>query len=97
MMRIREIISELTFMGRPCTKDCSGHRAGYEWSMRHNGQQANTHSPSFNRGSSIPSSQQAGRRAAKKQAKTLEVYGNKPSLNQSPHNKCNNSTSANKW
>ena len=26
-----EQLDELTFKGSPCTKDCSGHRAGYEW------------------------------------------------------------------
>lgn len=25
-----------TFEGYPCTKDCSGHRAGYEWAERKN-------------------------------------------------------------
>jgi len=33
-MRIHEVLSELTFHGSPCTKDCSGHKAGYEWSKR---------------------------------------------------------------
>ena len=25
-------LDELSFLGSPCTKDCSGHRAGYAWS-----------------------------------------------------------------
>jgi len=24
---------DLTFMGKDCTKDCSGHEAGYEWAQ----------------------------------------------------------------
>jgi hypothetical protein len=35
-MKISEILSELTFKGRPCTKDCSGHRAGYSWGLARN-------------------------------------------------------------
>lgn len=33
-MRAREFVTELTFKGSPCTRDCSGHRAGYEWYKR---------------------------------------------------------------
>ena len=43
-MRAREFISErrrrmreqsgLWYRGYPCTRDCSGHRAGYAWAMR---------------------------------------------------------------
>lgn len=35
-MKIKDIISEagLTYKGYPCTKDCSGHRAGYMWAVR---------------------------------------------------------------
>jgi len=29
-----EQLDELTFKGSPCTRDCSGHRAGYEWYKR---------------------------------------------------------------
>lgn len=43
----------LTFMGSPCTKDCSGHKAGYEWSEKRGGQNANSHSQSFNNGAAI--------------------------------------------
>lgn len=45
--------SGLTFMGSPCTKDCSGHKAGYEWSEKRGGQLANSHSQSFNNGAAI--------------------------------------------
>ena len=34
-MRIHEIITELTFNGHPCTKDCSGHMAGRKWVLNH--------------------------------------------------------------
>lgn len=49
-----EQLNELTFMGSQCTKDCSGHRAGYAWSKARGGQTANSpFSPSFNKGSAI--------------------------------------------
>lgn len=49
-----EQLNELTFMGSQCTKDCSGHRAGYAWSKARGGQNANSpFSPSFNKGSAI--------------------------------------------
>ena len=36
-MKINEIITEgLMYRGYPCTKDCSGHMAGYEWARAHN-------------------------------------------------------------
>lgn len=43
----------LTFMGHACTKDCSGHKAGYKWSLDHNGAGANGPSTSFNTGTTI--------------------------------------------
>lgn len=47
-------LNELTFMGSQCTKDCSGHRAGYAWSQARGGVTANSPwSPSFNKGSAI--------------------------------------------
>ena len=52
-MRIAEILNELTFMGSPCTKDCSGHKAGYEWSLKRGGKNAVSHSNSFNNGAAI--------------------------------------------
>ena len=45
-----EQLDELTFLGSQCTKDCSGHRAGYEWSQRKGGTDAASRSPSFNKG-----------------------------------------------
>lgn len=48
-----EQLDELTFKGSPCTKDCSGHRAGYEWSQRKGGVDAASWSPSFNNGAAL--------------------------------------------
>ena len=57
-MKLRELLSELTFYGRPCTKDCSGHKAGWEWERKHNtNSRANTPSNSFNNGTEIAASQ----------------------------------------
>lgn len=34
-MKILEIIQETSiFHGRPCTRDCSGHQAGYKWAEK---------------------------------------------------------------
>jgi pyrimidine deaminase RibD-like protein len=47
-------LDELTFLGSPCTKDCSGHRAGYAWSQSKGGRVAQSpFSPSFNKGSQL--------------------------------------------
>lgn len=35
-MKIRELLSEITFYGRTCTKDCSGHSAGHAWAISKN-------------------------------------------------------------
>lgn len=48
----RETLRELQFLGSQCTKDCSGHRAGYEWYKR-NGRTAQSWSPSFNKGANL--------------------------------------------
>lgn len=50
----REQLRELNFLGSQCTKDCSGHRAGYDWSKR-NGLSSGTspYSPSFNKGAAL--------------------------------------------
>lgn len=47
-----EQIDELTFKGSPCTIDCSGHRAGYEWYQRKR-RTPNSWSNSFNNGAAI--------------------------------------------
>jgi hypothetical protein len=48
-----EHLDELSFLGSECTKDCSGHRAGYDWSKRKGLRQANSWSPSFNKGAGL--------------------------------------------
>jgi pyrimidine deaminase RibD-like protein len=51
---LKDKLDELSFLGSPCTKDCSGHRAGYEWGRSHFGQVAQSPwSPSFNKGSQL--------------------------------------------
>lgn len=58
LMKIRDIINELTFYGSQCTKDCSGHKAGWEWERRHKtGHRAGSHSNSFNNGTEIATRQ----------------------------------------
>ena len=49
-----EQLDELTFLGSQCTKDCSGHRAGYNWSKRRGGVDGmSPWSPSFNKGAAL--------------------------------------------
>jgi hypothetical protein len=48
----RKKVDELSFLGSQCTKDCSGHRAGYAWSKR-KGLVPNSRSPSFNKGAAL--------------------------------------------
>ena len=36
-IHLDEQLNELTFHGSVCTKDCSGHRAGYKWSLDRGG------------------------------------------------------------
>ena len=51
---VDERLDELSFLGSPCTKDCSGHRAGYAWSQSKGGRVAQSpFSPSFNNGSQL--------------------------------------------
>jgi hypothetical protein len=49
-----EKLDELSFLGSPCTKDCSGHRAGYDWSAKKGNIPGNSpYSPSFNNGANL--------------------------------------------
>jgi len=50
-----EIFNELTFHGRQCTKDCSGHTAGYQYQkkFKKNPPSHSPHSPSFNGGVAV--------------------------------------------
>jgi len=51
---LKDDLNELSFLGSPCTRDCSGHRAGYEWSKSKGGKVAQSpFSPSFNNGSQL--------------------------------------------
>ncbi len=56
---LKRQLEELSFLGSPCTKDCSGHRAGYYWSQARAGAKVpNSWSQSFNNGAAL---QRAGR------------------------------------
>jgi hypothetical protein len=49
-----EQLDELQFLGSECTKDCSGHRAGYNWSKARGGVDGmSPWSPSFNKGAAL--------------------------------------------
>jgi hypothetical protein len=49
-----EQLDELSFLGSECTKDCSGHRAGYNWSKAQGGVDGmSPWSPSFNKGAAL--------------------------------------------
>jgi hypothetical protein len=50
----KENLNELSFLGSPCTRDCSGHRAGYAWSQSKGGVPGTSpFSPSFNNGANL--------------------------------------------
>jgi hypothetical protein len=51
----RTQLDELSFMGSQCTKDCSGHRAGYSW-YKKKGYEPASWSNSFNNGAAIAAS-----------------------------------------
>lgn len=72
-------LNELTFMGSQCTKDCSGHRAGYSWSQARGGQNANSpFSPSFNKGSVLATQEITKQQQAKKPAPKKTVNPIRP-------------------
>jgi hypothetical protein len=51
---LKRELEELSFLGSPCTKDCSGHRAGYYWSQARAGTKIpNSWSQSFNNGAEL--------------------------------------------
>lgn len=54
-MVAEEQLDELMFKGSPCTVDCSGHRAGYEWWQRKR-RTPMSWSQSFNNGAAIAAS-----------------------------------------
>jgi hypothetical protein len=49
-----DLEEQLYFKGSPCTVDCSGHMAGYEWWQRKR-RVPNSWSPSFNNGATLAS------------------------------------------
>ena len=51
--KLPQELDELSFLGSPCTKDCSGHRAGYAWSKARGNRNAMSHSNSFNNGARL--------------------------------------------
>jgi hypothetical protein len=61
-MLIRELIEGLKFQGRLCTKNCSGHKAGWKWAKTR-GVNSTTgctsRSPSFTGGCEIAVNQTA--------------------------------------
>lgn len=56
-MLISEILNELTFGGSRCTKDCSGHKAGFSWALRKGKVSNSSKSPSFDAGTKIAAAQ----------------------------------------
>ena len=54
-MTIDELLNELYFHGSKCTKDCSGHRAGWRWGKRYPGRATTNRAThvSFNNGVDI--------------------------------------------
>lgn len=70
-MRISEILNELNFHGSTCTKDCSGHRAGFEWNKARGGASpCDSKSPSFNKGCNIATKQLSKNPKVRKSATT---------------------------
>ena len=57
-MRISELLVELSFQGHTCTKDCSGHAAGYRYALQHKlAAPTQTPSRSFDSGTGIAADQ----------------------------------------
>ena len=53
-LKSEQQLDELQFLGSECTKDCSGHRAGYNWSRAQGGVDGmSPWSPSFNKGAAL--------------------------------------------
>ena len=57
-MKVKDVINELSFQGSRCTKDCSGHFAGYKWAKEKSpSQPCQSTNPSFNAGCEIARNQ----------------------------------------
>lgn len=65
-MRISELI-EATFQGEPCTRDCSGHSAGYKWAMKNANKNCDSKNKSFSSGCNIAKTQIANKRKNQEQ------------------------------
>lgn len=71
MMRIKDIINELTFQGSPCTVDCGGHQAGYAWQKARAGTgPCVSSSDSFNKGCEIAKAQIAAKKVVRPKVRT---------------------------
>jgi hypothetical protein len=59
LVKIKDIIQEAPpkFYGSQCTKDCSGHKAGYDWSNKKTHKDCDSNSPSFTKGCLIAKKQ----------------------------------------
>ena len=65
-MKVKELLSELTFMGHTCTKDCSGHEAGYNYGLKNKlTVPTNTPSKSFDSGTGIAAKQTKTKKTVK--------------------------------
>lgn len=69
-MLIKELLAELTFQGSPCTKDCSGHSAGYKWAMSQRATNCNANNRSFNKGCMIAVKQLQQRKLIRPKVRT---------------------------
>ena len=50
----KKALDELNFLGSTCTRDCSGHRAGYAWSKARAGAKVPmSRSTSFDKGAAL--------------------------------------------
>ena len=80
-MKLRDLISELTFAGRKCTKDCSGHQAGYRYAMQTgNTGPSSSHSASFNSGQEVAAAKMAGKTRNSKVRAPAGKFAAKPKL-----------------
>lgn len=71
-MKINEVLAELSFHGRKCTKDCSGHSAGYAWAAQHPGAQGTSSSKSFNGGVEVRADQVAANKIVRPKVRNAQ-------------------------
>jgi hypothetical protein len=70
MMLVSELLNELTFQGSTCTKDCSGHSAGYKWAMDKKPPTCSANNRSFNNGCNIAVTQLQQRKIIRPKVRT---------------------------